>query len=144
VRLSAFIHDTLYEIAWGVQLARARARDLVAITPSTIDGESVSEKTYIDFDVAVVVGESETNIKGGGGKTGAEIQVASIIKASIGGEGTIESNSTASKEQTHRVAFKVPVYMNAHFRNNPLAASDAKDLLAAHGISEVSPKPSEP
>jgi hypothetical protein len=68
MRLSAFIHDTLYEIALGVQLARTRARDLVAITPSTIDGEAVAEKTYVDFDVAVVVGESETTTKSGDDK----------------------------------------------------------------------------
>jgi hypothetical protein len=125
----------------GVQLARARARDLVAITPSTIDGESVSEKTYVDFDVAVVVGESETTMKGGEGKTGGEIQVASIIKANIGGGGKIESGSTASTEQTHRVAFKVPIFMNAHFRNNPLASADSKELLSAHGISDATSKP---
>lgn len=144
MRLSAFIHDTLYEIALGVQLARARARDLVAITPSTIDGEAVAEKTYVDFDVAVVVGESETATKSGDSKAGAEIQVASVIKANIGAGGKIESGSTASTEQTHRVAFKVPIYMNAHFRDNPLAAADAKEMLAAHGISEAMAKRNEP
>ena len=73
------------------------------------------EKTYVDFEVAVVVAESETTTKGGDGKAGAEIQVASIIKANIGGGGKIESGSTASTEQTHRVVFKVPIFMNAHF-----------------------------
>ena len=134
MQLSAFIHDTLYEIALGVQLARARSRELVAITPATIDGESVSERTYVDFDVAVVVNQSDTTTKGGGGKAGAEIQVASVIRASIGANGKIEAGASTSMEQTHRVAFKVPVYMNAHFRNNPLAAADAEQLLAAHGI----------
>ena len=38
MRLRDFIHDTLYEIALGVQLAQARSKDLVAIAPSTIDG----------------------------------------------------------------------------------------------------------
>lgn len=140
MRLSAFIHDTLYEIALGVQLARARSRDLVAISPAGISGEAVSEKTYVDFDVAVVVGEEDTTTKGGDGKAGAEIHVAAIIKANIGASGKIETGSTTSTEQTHRVAFKVPIYMNAHFRDNPLAVAEARQLLAAHGISEAPEK----
>jgi len=31
----------------------------------------------------------------------------------------------------------VPIYLNTHFRDNPLAVADAKQLLAAHGISET-------
>lgn len=140
MRLSVFIHDTLYEIALGVQIARARAGDLVAITPSTIDGESVAEKTYVDFDVAVVVNESETATKSRGGKAGAEIQVAAVIKANIDGGGKVKSESTASSGQTHRVSFKAPIYMNAHFRRNPLAAAEAKELLTASGLSDASAK----
>jgi len=30
--------------------------------------------------------------------------------------------------------------MNAHFRNNPLAATDAKELLSTHGISDATTK----
>lgn len=135
MRLSVFIHDTLYEIALGVQIARARAGDLVAITPSTIDGESVAEKAYVDSDVAVVVNESETATKSGGGKAGAEIQVAAVIKAN-----KVKSESTASSGQTHRVSFKAPIYMNAHFRRNPLAAAEAKELLTASGLSDASAK----
>jgi hypothetical protein len=138
MRLSDFVHDTLYEISLGVQLARARARDLVAITPSTIDGKAVSEKTYVDFDVAVVVSETDTKSRSSNGKAGAEILVASVIKASVGAAGKVESGLTTSTEQTHRVAFKVPIYMNAHFRNNPVAGDEAKQLLAAHGISDLS------
>lgn len=144
MRLSAFIHDTLYEIALGVQLARARSLDLVAIAPRTIDGEAVSEKTDVDFDVAIVVGESETASKGADGKAGAEIQVASIVKVGIGGGGKLESRSTASAEQTHRVGFKVPIYLNAHFRDNPLAAAEAESLLSAHGLATASTKPPQP
>lgn len=128
---------------WAFNLPK-RARDLVAITPSSIDGEAVSEKTYVDFDVAVVVGESETTTKSGDGKAGVEIQVASIVKANIGGGGKIEAGSTASTEQTHRVAFKIPIFMNAHFRNNPLTAAAAKELLSAHGIADATTKPTVP
>jgi hypothetical protein len=134
MRLRDFIHDTLYEIALGVQLAQARSKDLVAIAPSTIDGQSVSERTYVDFDVAVVVNAGEKTKKGGKGKLGAEIEVASIIKASAGGGGEVTKKSDTSTEQTHRVAVKVPVYMTAHFRDSPATSAYAKGLLEAHGV----------
>ena len=140
MRLSAFIHDTLYEIALGVSLGRARSRDLVAVSPGLIDGEDVSEKTYVDFDVAVVVGENDTTTKSGDGKAAAEIQVASIVKANIGAGGSLEAISKTSTEQTHRITFKIPIYMNAHFRNNPLASDEAKGILAAHGLKEATHK----
>jgi hypothetical protein len=136
MRLSDFIHDTLYEISLGVQLARARARELVAIAPKTIDGEKVSEKTYVDFDVAVVVNETDSKTRSGGGNAGTEIQVASIIKANFGGTGKFEVGANASTEQTHRVSFKIPIFVNAHFRDNQEALIEAKNLLAAHGISD--------
>ena len=137
MRLSDFIHDTLYEIALGVQLGRARSRDFAAIAPESVSGEKVAEKTYVDFDVAVVVGETDTKTKGGGGHLGAEIRVASVVKANAGADGKLEASATASTQQTHRVAFKVPIYLNAHFRDNPLATADAKQLLAVHGIAET-------
>jgi hypothetical protein len=96
----------------------------------------VAEKTYVDFDVAVVVGESDMTSKGGDGRVGGEIKVASIVKANIGAGGKAEASSTASTQQTHRVTFKVPVFLNAHFRDNPLAMTEAKQLLVAHGLAE--------
>ncbi|MGH7093324.1 MAG: hypothetical protein ACREFB_07310 [Stellaceae bacterium] len=133
MRLKDFIQDTLYEIALGVQLAQAHSKDLVAIAPSMIDGQSVAERTYVDFDVAVVVGANEKTSKGGKVKAGAEIEVASIIKARIGGGGEATKNSQTSTERTHRVAFKVPVYMTAHFRDNAATAAHAKNLLETYG-----------
>src|SRR3546814_10420061 len=103
MRLSEFIHDMLYEIALGVEIARARSHEIAAIAPESISGERVSERTYIDFDVAVVVGESDTTAKAGDGRIGADLQVATIVKASAGMGGKAEATSTASQQQTNRV-----------------------------------------
>src|SRR3546814_19948864 len=114
MRLSEFIHDMLYEIALGVEIARARSHEIAAIAPESISGERVSERTYIDFDVAVVVGESDTTAKAGDGRIGADIQVATIVKASAGMGGKEEATSTASQQQTPRLQLKVTGYLTAN------------------------------
>jgi hypothetical protein len=129
MRLSEFIQDTLYEIAVGVQLAQAKAKDLVAISPSRIDGQLVEEKCYVDFDVSIIVTDTTGGNVTGSGKITGEIRVASIAKISgeVGGSGKkVHENTTA---QTHRVLFKVPVYMHANFKNNPETAVAAAMLL---------------
>ncbi|WP_297842518.1 hypothetical protein [Pseudomonas sp.] len=132
MRLSSFIHDTLYEIALGVELARARAKDLVAISPSRLDGVQIDEKSYVEFDVSVLVTESAENAAGGAAKVGGEIKVASIGKISAELGGKSEKNITNSNEQTHRVAFKVPIYMHANFKDNPAAAEASEIILRNH------------
>ena len=134
MRLSSFIQDTLYEIALGVELGRARAKDLIAINPSRMDGELITERSYIDFDVSVVVNEEHSSKTAGSGKLGTEIKVATVFSASIGADGTRETSNVQSNEQTHRVSFKVPVYMNANYAGNPAAAENAAWLLQQHGV----------
>jgi len=129
MRLSDFIQDTLYEIALGVEIARARAVDLIPISPSTLDGEQIEEKSYVDFDVSIVVNETTDTATGSTGKIGGEIKVASIAKISAEVGGNTENNKSNSSEHTHRVAFKVPVYMHANFKNNPAAAEAAAITL---------------
>lgn len=140
MRLSDFIQDTLYEIALGVELGRARAKDFIAINPSRLDGELLAEKSYIDFDVSVVVSEESGSQSSGSGKIGGEIKVVAMFSASAEAGGDKQVASTRSKEQTHRVAFKVPVHMNANYANNPAAAEDAARLLAQHGRRNTSDK----
>lgn len=129
MRLSKFIEDTMYEIAVGIQRAQLRAKDIVAINPGNLDGESLREKSFVDFDVSVIVNDSTTNSKDGNGNVGAEINVASFmkVKAEVGGKlDTSQENSIA---HNHRVAFKVPVYFNADFKNNPSTAAFAAEVL---------------
>src|SRR3546814_12316984 len=116
MRLSEFIHDMLYEIALGVEIARARSHEIAAIAPESISGERVSERTYIDFEVAVVVGESDKTAKAGDGRHGADIDVATIRKDSDGKGGKAEGTSTASQQQNHRGTLKVPVNQQPQFR----------------------------
>lgn len=130
MRLSQFIEDTMYEIAVGIQRAQVRAKDLVAINPGRLNGELLTEKSYVDFDVSVVVNDSTTSGKDGSGKIGGEISVASIakVKAEIGGSADQKHENSTAK--THRVVFKVPVYLNADFKSNPANAAFAAEILS--------------
>jgi hypothetical protein len=134
MRLSTFIHDTLYEIALGVTIGRARALDMVAVMPGHIDGTDVAEKTYVDFDIAVVVDEDLSGTSTKDGNVGAEIQVVSMIKIKAGAGVKNESVSHKSQEQTHRITFKIPIHMNAHFKDNPKAIAEASKILKTHGF----------
>lgn len=131
MRLSDFIESTLFEIALGVERARVKARDLIAINPSSIEGQALTEKNFVEFDVSVLVSDTDEQKSGADAKASAEIKVASIAKvgATLGGKG--ETTSTARSEQTHRVSFKVPVYMNANYKHNPVAQAEARDQEAA-------------
>ncbi len=131
MRLSQFIEDTMYEIALGIQRAQARAKDLVAINPGRLNGELLTEKSYVDFDVSVVVSDVASSSKEGGGKLGGEISVASIAKVKAEGGGSVDRKEENSTAKTHRVAFKVPVYLNADFKNNPATAAFAAEILSA-------------
>lgn len=116
MRLSTFIHDTLYEIALGVTLGRARALNMVAVMPGHVDGADVAEKTYIDFDIAVVVDENATQTNAKDGDAGTEIQVLSILKLKAGAEVKAETVDHRSQAQTHRITFKIPIYANANYQ----------------------------
>lgn len=125
MQLRDFIQETLYEIALGVHLAKIKSKDLIAVNPGSLNGEVLNEKSYIDFDVSLVVNEKKVSSSSGSGKIGGEIKVASIVKigADVGGSGA--KSTETSSEKTHRVAFKVPVYMNAHFRGDRSMAEEA-------------------
>jgi hypothetical protein len=125
MRLSEFIQDTRHEIALGVEAARVKARDLVAVNPSRLDGERITERSYVDFDVSVVVSESDQKMLGGGGRVSGEINVASVAKVGADLGANSKGSSLVKAEHTHRVAFKVPVYFNATYRGNPAARAEA-------------------
>lgn len=137
MKLSDFIQETLYEIALGVNLARLKAKDLVAITPSTLNGAAIDEKSYVDFDVSVVVSESDTSKRGADGRLGGEIQVAAIGKISVGAGANAAQTTGSSSEQTHRVSFKVPLYLNASYLGNPATAREAEEFLASRTAAGV-------
>lgn len=125
MQLSSFIQEALYEIALGIHAAKVRAKDLVAISPGAMDGESVIEKSYIDFDVSVVVKESAKRSNAGKAGLSGSLQVASFVNIGVSTEAGAGSESTSDTEQVHRISFKVPVYLNANHRADPSMAAEA-------------------
>lgn len=130
MKLSEFIQDTLYEIALGIHVGQLKAGEYVAIKPSLLNGEPVGEKSYIDFDLSLVVTEVEQRDHGAKAGVSGEIKVASVARVGAEFGGKRESSSTAKAEQTHRVSFKVPVYFAASFKENAAFRAEAEALEA--------------
>ena len=129
MELNEFISDTLLEIAQGVENAQLRAKDIMAINPGSLDGETIFERSYIDFDVSIVVSENDDTSKTRSGKVGGKIKIAPFVEASaeVGGSG--ERGTSRTTARTHRVTFKVPVHMNANYKNNAATAERAREIL---------------
>ncbi|RRN75990.1 hypothetical protein [Agrobacterium deltaense] len=125
MELKNFIRETLVNIATGIQEAKLETSDFWAINPGSLNGERVIERSYIDFDVAITVSESVENQKEGKGGVKAEISVlGSKISGDVG-----RSLGTAvqqASENVSRVSFKVPVYMNAHYRGDENIKQEAE------------------
>ena len=129
--LNEFIEQTLFEIALGVQRAKVKAKDLVAVVPPKIDGERAAEPSYVEFDVTVTASTGENRNVGGGGKAAAKFRIA-VVEAEVGVDGQASRSTLASDEKTHRVAFKVPVHFAAHYRNDPHMPQEAEFLAATY------------
>ncbi len=117
MKLKDFIRESLVEIAFGVHQAKVAAKDLVAISPGHLNGQIVQEKIYVDFDVAVTVNEVRETDKEG--KLGIQAQIEVLgnkLGGELGGGGAVSQSS--STQTASRVVFKVPVYLNSHFRND--------------------------
>lgn len=137
VKLSSFLEETIYEIGLGIHAAKVRSRNLVAVSPGAMDGNSVIEKSYIDFDVMLVVKEGEAT--GSAGKAGlsGSIQVAGIARVGVSAEGNANQRSTSEMEQAHRVSFRVPVYFNAHHRADDSMDAEVDVIEAERAKSQT-------
>lgn len=84
----------------------------------------VEEKSYIEFDIAVGVNETIITTKDGKGEVKAEIN---ILGNRIGGGVDVGSNTVnnAQSEKISKVAFKVPVLLNANYRKVKSLQEDA-------------------
>jgi hypothetical protein len=111
--LSTFVEKALIEISLGVKEARVKARDLAAIAPHTMDGELRFESSYIDFDVSLVVTDTTSVKKNEDAKVGGEIKVFSFVRGGVDAHTASESTRENTSAQTHRVAFKVPIYFSS-------------------------------
>lgn len=136
MELKDFIRETLVGIARGIQEAQVETGDVWAISPSTVDGKRIVEKSYVEFDIAITVGEVSNRQKEGSGGLKGEI---SVLGAKIGGEldGGGKATNEARSENFSRVSFKVPVHMNAQF-TNPVATKVREEYLKAKGAATIS------
>jgi hypothetical protein len=129
MKLRDFIKDTLTDIAFGIQNAKIATKDVWAINPGALHGERLTDKSYVEFDVALTVTESSSTERDGKGGVKAEIEV---FGSKVGGEvgGGIGSTSEKSTQNVSRVSFKVPVYMNAHYRGDKNILEEAEFLAS--------------
>jgi hypothetical protein len=136
MKLREFIKETLTEIAFGVHQAKVASKDLVAIAPGTLNGEVLTEKTYVDFDVAVTA--SEVTESGKDGKAGIRAEIE-VLGSKIGGElsGGASKGLSATKETASRVSFKVPIFINANYRNDQ---GFAREIDFVNALSEKEEK----
>lgn len=135
MKLSQFIEETLTEIAVGIQSAKLRTGDIWAISPKSVQGVDISEKSEIEFDVAVTV--EETSTKGKDGKAGVEasIQVMGVnMSGQLGGGASLDT--TKATTIASRVAFKVPVYMNTHYRGDK-ALAEEREFFMGEGKAKM-------
>ena len=124
VRLSEFVSEAISEIAHGIHLAKADTYEIIAVVPGTLNGERLTEKSYIEFDIAVTATSEAATSDRKGGKAGAGI---AVLGAKIGADGSLDTAKDAKEISgiTSRIAFKVPVYFNAHFRGDAGSAAEA-------------------
>lgn len=97
MKLDEFVRQTLLDISSGVEQAQRQAMHYIA--PGRVNNEVIIERQTIKFEVVVTVSK-----EAGGG-----ISVFSIGDASAKG----------SSENTNRIAFEVPIYLNAPTEKNP-------------------------
>lgn len=124
MRLSDFIDQAMTEIAEGIQKAKISTSDIWAISPGSLNGERIFEKSEVEFDVAVTVVDSTEVKSDGKGGVSAKVEVMGVsIGANL--DGSKNKVSDTAKTVASRISFKVPVYMNAHFRDDKNMAEEA-------------------
>ncbi len=130
MRLSDFVKQSLGEITLGIAEAKMLTRDVISIAPGSLNGKTILEQSSIDFEIAVTTREISTSKGNDTVSAGFEISVlGNKVKANAGGnesEGSVNDSQKISK-----LTFSVPVFLNAHHRENPLENTEheaIKDL----------------
>lgn len=125
MKLSDFVRDAITEIAFGIHQAKAETYQIIAVVPGTLNGQSLEEKSYIEFDVAVTASSETGSQSDSGGKAGIGISVVGFRAGMDGSTSSTETEKSMSSTIS-RINFKVPVYFNAHFRGDAGAATEAE------------------
>lgn len=139
MQLSAFIKEALTEIAFGVHEAKVDCNQLVAISPGTLNSQSLLEKTEVEFDIAVTVASGSESGTSSSQKGSGKINVYAA-SAALDGDSSENSKENQSHQRISRIAFKVPVYLNAHFRGDAGAESErqyVKQLIGQRQLSGI-------
>ena len=115
MHLSDFVKSSLGEIILGVAEAKALTRNLASVSPGKLNNKSLLEKTEVEFEVALTTRKTDESGSVKSGKAGFEI---AVLSASVGLGGGVEGSKSTleNNESISRLAFKVPVYLNAHHR----------------------------
>jgi hypothetical protein len=116
VELKDFIEHVIVDIAEGITAARDRVGDKIAVNPASVNGESVVEKDYINFDIALTASETLGQSKDKSVKGRLKIYVVEM-----GAKKTESTSQNLGSEKISRTSFKVPVYYGATFKKKDLA-----------------------
>ncbi len=116
MKLSQLIEQTLCEIASGIDAAKEKTRelDLMVIAPNRIDDQLVAEMTYVEFDISVIVEESDAQTSSKERGLGGELRVLSVGINGKTRHDRGDSQSSSSKA-SHRIMFKVPVSLSSRY-----------------------------
>ncbi|WP_056375950.1 MULTISPECIES: hypothetical protein [unclassified Sphingopyxis] len=129
MELAEFIRQALSDIAFGVHEARVDCQEVVAIAPGILNGQPVQLTTDVSFDIAVTTAKSSTDSRAA--KSGAEGFIKVVgFGAKIGGQSEDGGSNGRSDETISRISFKIPIQLNAHFRNDPGAETERERIKA--------------
>lgn len=128
MQLSEFIETTIFEIALGVARSKVACKDLISVSPGSMNGKKRERETTVDFDVALKLSTGSTSSSQAGASAKGRLRIM-VVDADISVGGEKAGSETDASEQTHRVSFSVPVFLNAHHRTDPAFTTDLVDVL---------------
>ena len=122
MRLSVFVHRALHEIALGLRLAKTERHGQAAPIQYCPSAGLVPEKIEIEFDIEVIAGGCAPSDDG---KLDPEVQVVSIYKPANLSHALLETSLDTNAHATHRISFKIPLYVTAPSQADlPTAGAD--------------------
>lgn len=128
MQLSEFIESTIFEIALGVARSKVACKDLISVSPGSLNGNRREQESTVDFDVALKLSTASTSSAQAEGSAKAKLRIM-VVDADVSLGGQKSGSETDASEQTHRVSFSVPVFLNAHHRADPAFTTELVEVL---------------
>ena len=132
MRIGDFVRQALGEIVLGVAEAKRITNRLSSISPGKLDGETLTEKTLVDFEIALLAENSISSDSRSGGEVSGSLRV---VSASVSGSG--ETSEESRSENVSRVSFSVPLYLNAHHRNDSRSSDTTLEDSEIDSLREI-------